>query len=124
MTAPSPDDSARAAVLQIPSLTDPGNKRRIPCTFNGTQGRRLIVAAAEPLPVSTAVSVEYDDRLFLGEVLNCAGADQTAEKQTWSMEIKIEQILSGLQSLLALRAHLLSESVPHSLSLLPVGARN
>ncbi|MBV9405567.1 MAG: hypothetical protein JO211_09510 [Acidobacteriaceae bacterium] len=96
-------------------------------------GKRLSISTAEALPASTAVSVEYDDRLFLGEVLTCSSATpaegealraQTAADPSWTIELKIEQILSGLQSLLALRAHLLSESVPQPLSLIPVGARN
>jgi len=134
MTAPSPDYSSRAATLQLPSSTGDSNKRRIPCTFNGMTGKRLSISTAEALPASTAVSVEYDDRLFLGEVLTCSSATpaegeqalraQTAADPSWIIELKIEQILSGLQSLLALRAHLLSESVPQPLSLIPVGARN
>lgn len=84
------------------------------------QGKRLTVDATEDVPVSSPVSVEYDDALFLGEVVTCA-----AHEKGWTVEIKVEQILSGLQSLMALRARLLSESIAQApLTLVPLGARN
>lgn len=96
-----------------------GCKCSIACTVHGIQGKRLAVDAAESVPVSTALSVECDDTLFLGEVVSCSHSDVG-----WKIEIKIEQILSGLQSLMALREALLSESIPQTLGLLPLGARN
>ena len=33
-------------------------------------------------------------------------------RDTWKLEVRVEQILSGLQSLVALRAQLLGEAVP------------
>ena len=83
------------------------------------QGKRLRIESSEALGISTPVSVEYDDALFLGEVVNCAPGEQG-----WAIELKVEQILSGLHSLMALRAHLLSESVAQPLTLVPLGARN
>lgn len=82
-------------------------------------GKRLNLEATEAVPVSTALSVEYDDELFLGEVVSCA---QT--RQGWKLEIKVEQILTGLQSLMALRERLLSEGIPQPLGLIPIGALN
>ena len=82
-------------------------------------GKRLSLEAGEALPVSSVISVEYDDELFLGEVVSCVETEQG-----WNLQIKVEQILTGLQSLIALRARLLSESVPQPLRLLPIGARN
>lgn len=75
--------------------------------FQGMHGKRLTLETGESLPTSRVVSVEYDDTLFLGEVVSCVGS-----QNTWSVEIKVEQILNGLQSLLALRSRLLSEGVP------------
>ncbi len=82
-------------------------------------GKRLSVEATEAVPVSTALSVEHDDELFLGEVVACGEAGPG-----WKLDIKVEQILTGLQSLMALRARLLSEGVPQPLGLMPIGARN
>ncbi len=112
-------DQPRSATIQVPNPSAYGSKRSIACTFNGMQGKRLALEAVEPVPACTAVSVEYEDALFLGEVVSCVPKDAV-----WALELKVEQILSGLQSLMALRARLLSEGVPQSLSLIPHGARN
>ena len=72
--------------------------------FFGLEGKRLTVEAAEPIAVSSVISVEYEDSMFLGEVIAC-----TQNEDGYHLEIKVEQILNGLQSLMALRARLLSE---------------
>jgi hypothetical protein len=41
--------------------------------------------------------------------------------QCWKLEIKVEQILTGLQSLMALRSHLLGERVPDTARMMPLG---
>ena len=82
-------------------------------------GKRLSLKAGEALPVSSVISVEYDDELFLGEVVSCVETEQS-----WDLQIKVEQILTGLQSLMALRARLLSEGAPQPLGMLPIGTRN
>jgi hypothetical protein len=72
------------------------------------QGKRLALTSRERVPASTAVQVEYDDALFLGEVLACThNVDDS-----WHLEMKVEQVLTGLQSLMNLRARLLGEPVP------------
>ena len=79
----------------------------VPCSFHGCHAKRLILQASEPIPVSSAVSVEFNDALFLGEVVACtSGANRACD-----IEIQIEQILSGLQSLMALRSHVLGEGM-------------
>lgn len=52
------------------------------------------------------MSVEYNDAMFLGEITLCR---QTAEGD-YKVEIFVEQILTGLQSLIALRAGLLGDT--------------
>jgi hypothetical protein len=101
-------DDAPSAVIQLASPDADGKKRSVPCSFRGSEGKRLSLQASEPVAVSSAVSVELNDALFLGEVVACTGA----VNKTCDIEIKVEQILSGLQSLMALRSHLLSEGVP------------
>jgi hypothetical protein len=112
------DDHPRAATILVPSAD--GAKRSIPCAFQGTEGRRLILEADESLAPSTALSIEHEDNLFLGEVVACA----PHSPGIYRMEIKIEQILTGLHSLMALRARLLGEGVPQPLGLMPAGVRN
>jgi len=114
------DDHPQAATIQVPMPSGNGAKRSIPCAMQGMDGRRLIVEAGESLSLSTALSIEHEDNLFLGEVVACAAQSPGL----YRMEIKIEQILTGLHSLMALRARLLGEAVPQTLGLLPVGVLN
>jgi len=101
-------DDAPTAVIQVVSPDPNGKKRTVSCSFQGSEGKRLVLQANEPVPVSSAVSVEFNDALFLGEVVACTGV----VNKGFDIEIQVEQILSGLQSLMALRSHLLSEGVP------------
>jgi hypothetical protein len=112
------DEHPRSGTIQVP--TGSGSKRSVPCAIHGMQGKRLIVEAGEPLSISTALSIEHEDNLFLGEVVAC-GAESDG---VYRIDIKIEQILTGLQSLMNLRAGLLGESVPQTLAMVPVGVRN
>lgn len=75
-------------------------------------GQRLALTSSELVPVSTAVSVEYNDAMLLCEVLACS---QDCD-QKWHLELKIEQILTGLQSLVLLRERLLGEEAPARMS--------
>ena len=110
-------DDAPSAVIQLASPDADGKKRTVLCSFQGSEGKRLVLQASEPVPVSSAVSVEFNDALFLGEVVACTGPVNKA----CDIEIKVEQVLSGLQSLMALRSHLLSEGVPQQrAALVPV----
>ncbi len=115
----SSSDHPNHAVIQVATGPADGQKRSVPCTFSGVRGKRLTLCAGEPVAVSTAVSVQYEDALFLGEIVTCSGLDGE-----WNLEVKIEQILTGLQSLMILRERLLSESVPNPLRMLPIGALN
>ena len=114
------DDHSQAATIQVPLPSGNGAKRSIDCGVRRMDGRRLIVETGEALSPNTALSIEHEDNLFLGEVVACA--PQSAG--VYVIEIKIEQILTGLHSLMTLRARLLGEAVPQALSMVPVGARN
>lgn len=114
------DDHPQSATIQVPIPEIHGAKRSIPCAFQGMEGKRAILEAGERLAISTAVSIEYEDKLFLGEVVTCSAPSPGV----FRMEIKVEQILTGLQSLMNLRARLLGEGVPQQLGMMPVGARN
>jgi hypothetical protein len=96
-----------------------GNKRNVECEVENMQGKRLILNSPEAVRESTFVSVEYEDTLLLGEVVICSGS-----RDNWKVEIRLEQILTGLQSLMALRASLLNENFAAPLPLMPLGMRN
>jgi hypothetical protein len=115
----SMSDQRRPAVLQLPAADVHSTKRNIDCEVQGMQGKRLILSTGEEIRISAPVSVEYEDTLLLGEVVVCRAAGEA-----WTIEIRVEQILTGLHSLMALRARLLSESFAAPLPLMPVGMRN
>lgn len=101
------EDRPQSAIIQVASSDGNGTKISIPCTFQGMQNKRLILEAQERLSISAAVSVQYNDAMFLGEVMTCRRETAGA----WCLEIKVEQILTGLESLMALRSRLLGEGV-------------
>jgi hypothetical protein len=71
-------------------------------------GKTLKLAAPERISLSAPVSVEYSDAMFLGEVVAC----QRGTGGNFELNIKVDQILTGLQSLCLLRSQLLGEGVP------------
>ena len=82
-------------------------------------GKRLMLCTGEYIRESTLVSVEYEDTLLLGEVVSCSGT-----QEGWTTEIRVEQVLTGLQSLMTLRARLLNDGMSAPLPLMPLGLRN
>ena len=98
----------RASVIHLPAGGPTGERRDISASFEAFENRHLSLGATEPVPLSTIVSVEYDDAMFLGEVIACFS---DAENH-WKLEVKVEQVLNGLQSLMRLRSSLLGEPAP------------
>jgi hypothetical protein len=96
-----------SVIIRIPSASDAASKEGLPSLFVEMHGKRLIVDVKDAIAVSAAVTVECDDAMFLGEV-----AAVTEQNGRYQVEISVEQVLSGLQSLLALRSQLLGESAP------------
>ncbi len=96
-----------SVIIRIASPSNPSAKHEFPSTFVEMQGKRLIVDVQEPVAVSSAITVECDDAMFLGEV-----AAVTPMDGRYHVEISVEQVLSGLQSLMALRSQLLGENTP------------
>ncbi len=101
-------DHPHSALLKIPTGEPNGAKHEIPCTFEGMDGKTLRLEAPERISISAPVSVEYSDAMFLGEVIGC----QRGAGGIFELHIKVDQILTGLQSLCALRAQLLGEGLP------------
>ena len=85
--------------------TERGEARRsIPCTVERFQGNRLRILTGERIAAGTPVSVEHDDALLLGEIVHV-----TEQTTSCALDIRVEQMLNGLMSLMALRARLLEE---------------
>jgi hypothetical protein len=97
--------SSTSAVIQLATPEADGTKRRVPCSFGKFENKRLHLESSESLKFGCAVSVEYNDALFLGEVVGC-----TRVNGTWDIDVQVASVLSGLQSLMTLRDRLLGES--------------
>jgi hypothetical protein len=108
-------DHPHSAIIQVPTGDADGSKHQIPCTFESIHGKRMVLESPERLGISTAISVEYNDAMFLGEVIGC----RRENEDTWQMIVNVEQILTGLQSLMALRAGLQGEPEPQPQQLDP-----
>ena len=100
------DDHPHPATIQIPTGEANGSRLHVPSTFSGMEGKRLILEASERITMSTPVSVEYNDAMFMGEVMLC----KPMGDGNYRVEIFVEQILTGLESLIALRAGLLGDT--------------
>ncbi len=100
------DDHPQPATIQIPTGEANGEKLQVASTVTGMEGKRLILESSERITMSTPVSVEYNDAMFLGEVMLCKAIGDGC----YRVEIFVEQILTGLQSLVALRTGLLGEA--------------
>jgi hypothetical protein len=95
-------DSPNSATVEILSENGSGKRRRIPGIFHAFADDRLTLITDERLAAFTALGVEYNDVLFLGEVIRSTpGPDNE-----WAIDIEIAQTLTGLQSLMILRAEL------------------
>jgi hypothetical protein len=95
-----------SVIIRISSATGSSANDGYPSVFVEMQGKRLVVDVRDSIPVSSAVTVECDDAMFLGEVVAV-----TEQNGRYQVEVCVEQVLSGLQSLMALRSQLLGESV-------------
>ena len=95
-------DLLNSARLEIQPAHATGERRSLPIVFQTFANKYVTVTTSEALGLSTAVGVEYNDVLFVGEVVRCTAGvgDQ------WQVEIKVSQTLTGLESLLMLQAEL------------------
>jgi hypothetical protein len=90
------------ATVEILSENGSAQRRRIPSIVHAFADDWLTLITDERLAAFTAVGVEHNDVLFLGEVIRSTpGADNE-----WTIDIKVAQTLTGLESLMILRAEL------------------
>lgn len=92
----------KSGTLEIQPAHGTGERRSLPIVFQTFANKCLTLSTSEALGLSTTVGLEYNDVLFVGEVIRCTAGvgDQ------WQVEIKVAQTLTGLHSLLMLRAEL------------------
>jgi hypothetical protein len=100
------DDHPQPATIRIATGAANGANLEVLATCIGMQERRLMLNSTERISLSTPVSIEYNDALFLGEIMLCK-PDSTG---SFTVEVKVEQVLTGLESLMALRAGLMGDA--------------
>ena len=100
------DQNTNSAILSLSSKDQHGRREEIPCVFRALEGKRLCLQSNQRLALSAVASVEHNDAMFLGEVMSCT----SLPSGFWQVELKVEQMLTGLESLIALRSRLLGEN--------------
>jgi hypothetical protein len=101
-------------VIELLSGSPSEKGRRIPGSFHSFERQQLLVTTDHPFSLASAVTVQHEDVLFIGEVMACGPEVEKDGK----VLIKVHQLLNGLQSLTILRERLLwREDQPH---LIPV----
>jgi len=119
------------SIVHLPAPTPGAARVDAPCRVLSFRGNRLALLTDREIPPCVPLSVEHDDALYLGEVVksgafksgNVVVAEHVSgslvptstrgdnpERAEYHVEILIEQVLSGLQSLVTLRARLLDEA--------------
>ena len=76
---------------------------RVSGTFYRFEHQQLLLTTGQPLSKASAVTVEHEDVLFLGEVVACT----PEQAGIWQVLIRVHQLLNGLQSLTIRRERLL-----------------
>jgi hypothetical protein len=78
-----------------------------PSSFAGlvsrVESKQIQLTSSCPIRPLQPIAVQSDDKLFLGEVLTCVMGPSGGE---WNILMKIDQIITALQSLLKLRQEL------------------
>jgi hypothetical protein len=85
------------------SRSSSGEELRSSGSFCSFERQRLLLMASQPFTIASAVTVEHEDVLFVGEIVACA----PEEDGVWKVLIQVHQLLNGLQSLTILRERLL-----------------
>ena len=95
-------DSSNLATVEIVPENGSEERRTIPGIFHAFASRCVKLIASERLAYRTVIGIECNDVLFIGEVVGCTLEDG----DQWEIDVKIAQTLTGLESLMILRAQL------------------
>jgi hypothetical protein len=111
-------DHPQSVVLEI--ISPDGSRRTIGGAFSAYASRGLTLFTGEPIKLSTAISIEYEDVLFLGEVRNCL----TEADGSFRLDIAVHHTLNGMQSLALLRQALVGEETSTSAKHVEIAAHS
>ena len=104
--------AAACSITLLPLESFP-SKEAFAGAIDSFESKQLRLSCRQPLPVFGALTVQHEDTLFLGEVITCA---PKADGREWMVVVKVEQVLTALQSLLCLRKQLLEAERPTQLA--------
>jgi hypothetical protein len=107
----TPQIETRPALIQAADTH--GDK--VPCEVEAVSGKQLSVRVLDQYPPYTAVTVQCEDVMFLGDIICCVPQPAGGYRS----DVKIHQVLTGLQNLMNLRARLLGEGAGHPVSATP-----
>jgi hypothetical protein len=79
-------------LIYVTLLREP--ESRLPATVKNSSGRGMGLAMATPVPIGTAVKIECDDAILLGEALYCRD-----DGGTFFVGVELEHALYGLVEL-------------------------
>jgi hypothetical protein len=99
------------SIVHLPSPNPGAPPIDAPCRVLSCRGNRLALLTNHAIPVCIPLSVEHDDALYLGEAIGEV-VQSNVGGTLYEVDVLIKQVLSGLQSLVALRARLLDEFRP------------
>jgi hypothetical protein len=101
------------SIVHLPAPGPGASQVDAPCRVLSFHGNRLALLTDRYIPLCAPLTVEHDDALYLGEVVKSPvpplTADVSLNHARYHIEVVIEQVLSGLQSLVTSRARLLDE---------------
>jgi hypothetical protein len=94
--------SLDSAIIELLPANGSSERGRIPGIIHAFAHQWLTLITKERLATSTAVGIEHNDVLFMGDVVRSLpwGSDD------WAVDIKVAKTLTGLESLMSLRAQL------------------
>lgn len=92
------------STIHLPDAGPDAPKIDVACRVVTVNGHQMHLQSPQAIPPSVPLSIEHDDALYLGEAVYCLALGCVYE-----VDIHVEQVLTGLQSLVALRARLLDE---------------
>lgn len=78
--------------VTITMLRDPEN--RMPARVKDSSGRGLGLELLSAVPPGTALKIEMEDSVILGEAVYCR-----KDKDTWFVGVELNQVLAGLAEL-------------------------
>jgi hypothetical protein len=90
--------------LRSITLLNDGGDVRLPARIDAREGRRLMLSLAGPIDRDTAIRIDIDDQVLLGEVTWCAKT-----KDGFTAEVELDQAITSVHDLTRLVNALVGE---------------